>query len=151
MTALIVAVLIACGPMLVPLIDGEQAPAGEEAAASPPAAPPAAPATPDPTRAPGAVIVTGRASWYGTGPGAGHAAAGPALRSALGKHWRGTHLTIWYGKAHVDVVIDDWCQCSYRKPGEKTIDLSDEDFGTLTDFGKGPQLQRGVIRVVVTR
>jgi hypothetical protein len=87
------------------------------------------------------------ATWYGTGPGAGHAAAGPALRSALGHGWRGTRLIIWYRGHHVTVVVDDWCACGHGH----LIDLSDEDFGTLTDFGKGPELQRGVIRVVVTR
>ena len=40
------------------------------------------------------LAVSGQATWYATGPGAGDAAAGPALRQALGKHWRGTLVQV---------------------------------------------------------
>jgi rare lipoprotein A (peptidoglycan hydrolase) len=80
----------------------------------------------------------GNATWYGTGPGAGHAAAGPRLRVG---HWRGSHVRVCHAGKCVNVVLDDWCKCA---SGDRVIDLSDEDFSQLAN------LSEGVIRVTVT-
>ena len=85
--------------------------------------------------------LAGTATWYGTGPGAGHAAAGPGLRSYLGADWRGTRVQVCAGAQCVSVRVTDWCAC----PGKRVIDLSDEDFSRLAS------LSRGVINVTVTR
>jgi len=85
-----------------------------------------------------AAEVTGNATWYGTGPGAGHAAAGPGLRFG---DWRGRRVTVSHGGRSVVVVLDDWCAC---RSGNRIIDLSDEDFSRLAS------LSEGVIRVTVT-
>jgi rare lipoprotein A (peptidoglycan hydrolase) len=89
--------------------------------------------------------LTGHATWYGTGPGAGTAAAGPALRAALGPHWRGQRVRVCrVGFAYRCVVVRlrDWCWCPVRG---RLVDLSDEDFRRL-----GP-LWLGVVRVRVVR
>lgn len=83
--------------------------------------------------------VTGPATWYGTGPGRGHAAAGPRLRAMLGLKWRGQTVTVCL-KRCVSVVVDDWCACGKGR----VIDLSDEDFRSLAP------LSRGVIKVTVS-
>lgn len=86
--------------------------------------------------------IAGKATWYGTGPGRGHAAAGPALRHVLGSHWRGMKVRVCNLSNHcVRVVLDDWCGCPYGR----VIDLSDEDFRSLAP------LWRGVISVNVWR
>ena len=87
-----------------------------------------------------ALAVSGQATWYGTGPGAGHAAAGPALRQALGKDWRGKVVQVCADRC-VTVKLTDWCLCR----GQRVIDLSDEDFSRLAP------LTAGVIRVTVSR
>ncbi len=84
------------------------------------------------------VLLTGQATWYGTGPGAGHAAAGPELRNALGPDWRGTRLEVCHAGRCVMVTVDDWCAC-----GDKLIDLSDEDFTELAP------LSAGIVRVTI--
>jgi len=86
-----------------------------------------------------ALALIGTATWYGTGPGAGHAAAGPELRRALGPGWRGTTVQVCADRC-VTVVVDDWCGC----PGGRVIDLSDEDFARLAP------LSVGVLRVTVS-
>ena len=87
------------------------------------------------------VPVTGQATWYAYHEG--QAAAGPWLRRALGKHWRGTNVTVWRGKAHIRVTLTDWCWCP---KGHRVIDLDIRDFAKLGD----PYLD-GVIDVRVTR
>ncbi len=82
-------------------------------------------------------LVTGLATWYGTGPGRGHAAAGSELRTG---DWRGRHVEVCHGDRCVGVVLDDWCACG----GARIIDLSDEDFARLAP------LSAGVISVTVT-
>ena len=84
-----------------------------------------------------AFALIGTATWYGTGPGAGHAAAGPELRRALGPGWRGTTVQVCADRC-VTVVLDDWCACR-----DRVIDLSDEDFARLAP------LSAGVLRVTV--
>ena len=44
-------------------------------------------------------------------PGGLYAAAGPALRAAIGSDWRGRVVRIWNGPLHVDVTLADWCAC----------------------------------------
>lgn len=48
-----------------------------------------------------------------------YAAAGPALRAALGPSWRGRRVTVHSGVRSVTVVLSDWCACG----GGHTIDL----------------------------
>jgi hypothetical protein len=88
-----------------------------------------------------APIVRGQATWYATGPGRGDAAAGPALRRALGKRWRGSLVHVCAKGRCVQVRLSDWCACS----GKRVIDLSDEDFKRLAP------LSTGVIKVEVSR
>jgi hypothetical protein len=77
-------------------------------------------------------VISGVASWYcraGSSPcttnhpdGAGfdaYAAAGPALRAAIGPDWRGTIITV----DGIRVKLIDWCQCYRGEPGEKLLDL----------------------------
>ena len=86
-----------------------------------------------------ALALIGTATWYGTGPGAGHAAAGPELRRALGPGWRGTTVQVCANGRCLTTVIDDWCACPNR-----LIDLADEDFARLAP------LSAGVLRVTVS-
>ena len=86
------------------------------------------PATTKPSRA-----LTGRATWYAYRPG--QAAAGPALRRALGKSWRGRTVTV-NGQR---VTLTDWCACG----GGRIIDLDSRTFAALAP------LSRGVMRVKV--
>lgn len=86
-----------------------------------------------------AATVSGQATWYGTGPGTGHAAAGPGLRRSLGADWRGTKVRVCSAGRCVSVRLTDWCACRDRR----IIDLSDEDFRRLAP------LSRGVIEVEV--
>jgi rare lipoprotein A (peptidoglycan hydrolase) len=83
--------------------------------------------------------VTGTATWYATGPGAGHAAAGSELRRTPGSDWRGTTVQVCAERCVV-VRLTDWCAC----PGQRVIDLSDEDFARLAP------LSVGVLRVTVS-
>jgi rare lipoprotein A (peptidoglycan hydrolase) len=83
------------------------------------------------------LAVSGQATWYAEA-GQGHAAAGPALRHALGKNWRGKSVQVCADRC-VTVRLTDWCACR----GERVIDLSDEDFQRLAP------LTAGVIRVTV--
>lgn len=81
--------------------------------------------------------VTGKATWYVWHPG--QAAAGPALRAALGKNWRGAYVRACTATRCVRVRLTDWCAC----PGGRVIDLDVRAFATLA----APS--RGVIRVKV--
>ena len=84
------------------------------------------------------VAVSGQATWYATGPGQGHAAAGPELRRALGKDWRGQSVQVCADRC-ITVRLTDWCACGHGR----VIDLSDEDFARLAP------LRAGVIHVTV--
>jgi hypothetical protein len=81
--------------------------------------------------------ISGTATWYATGPGAGHAAAGPALRTG---DWRGRHVTVCGGRGCVPVVLDDFCQCY----GTRVIDLATSDFARLAP------LSQGIVTVTIT-
>jgi rare lipoprotein A (peptidoglycan hydrolase) len=85
----------------------------------------------------------GYATWYGTGPDGLYAAAGPALRAALGRHWRGSHVLVCRSTKCVEVRLNDWCACGPRHGYSTLLDLSDEAFAALAP------LSRGVIRVAV--
>ena len=96
------------------------------------------------TKAPRApkVSLTGRrikglASWYcsntspcrvGFPPGSKVAAAGPALRAAIGGSqsspaYRNKSVIVCGSKGCMNIKLVDWCQCYYKQPNEKLIDL----------------------------
>jgi rare lipoprotein A (peptidoglycan hydrolase) len=75
--------------------------------------------------------LSGVASWYAAPVGT--AAAGPALRAALGRSWRGRTVTVTRGGASVRVLLDDWCQCY----GTRLVDLSRDAFAALGDPSLG--------------
>ena len=81
--------------------------------------------------------VRGVATWYSRESGG--AAAGPGLRRALGKGWRGKIVTVCAAKC-VRVRLDDWCLCS---KGERLVDLAAGDFARIA------ALSRGVVKVDV--
>ena len=83
----------------------------------------------------------GIASWYRT-PGL-TAAAGPALRRAIGR-WRGARVVVCAGEC-VAVTLTDWCQCHRGERSERVIDLSDEAFSRLAP------LAAGLVRVRIER
>jgi hypothetical protein len=76
--------------------------------------------------------ISGAASWYcragwspctvgfpDVGGVDAYAAAGPALRAAIGKSWRGKVVTV----DGLRVKLIDWCQCHRGEPNEKLLDL----------------------------
>lgn len=84
--------------------------------------------------------ITGIASWYRYVPGG--AAAGPALRRALGPGWRGTVVTVCAGDRCVyGIALSDWCGCNTAN--EKLIDLDRASFAQLADPS------RGIVKVTV--
>ena len=70
----------------------------------------------------------------------GHAAAGPALRAALGRGWRGTRVTVC-GRGCASVVLSGW-----MRSADKLVDLDASDFRAVCG-----SLSRGVCRVSVQR
>jgi len=82
--------------------------------------------------------LAGQATWYRWRPG--EAAAGPALRAALGPGWRGTRVTVCAGAGCVEVRLTDFM--ASRIPG-RLVDLDARAFNAL-----GP-LSVGVLRVTV--
>lgn len=82
--------------------------------------------------------IAGLATWYAYVPGG--AAAGPALRAALGRHWRGRKVSVCVtGGNCVSVTLSDWCLCS----SARVVDLDVRSFAQLA------RLSRGVIHVTV--
>ena len=77
----------------------------------------------------------GVTTWYAYR--SGQAAAGAGLRAAIGRGWRGTHVTV----NGIPAVLTDWMG---TKDPAKIIDLDDGLFRAAC----GP-LSRGVCRVVV--
>jgi hypothetical protein len=76
--------------------------------------------------------ITGTATHYAYHEG--QAAAGPALRKALGKGWRGTKVAVCL-KAHCEeVVLTDSCWCP---KGNRIIDLDKRDFAKYAPLGQG--------------
>jgi hypothetical protein len=84
--------------------------------------------------------LSGWASFYGAPPGT--AAAGPALRAFLGKHWRGSVVRVCATRC-VRLTLITTCQCLRGTAHERIIDLSERAFAALGDPS------RGLIRVVV--
>ena len=96
--------------------------------------------TPKPTSRPRAstrpTVVTkhalrGNATWYRYVPGG--AAAGPNLRKAMGKHWRGQIVTVCR-RSCVRVRLSDWCLC---RRGNRIIDLDHRTFDALGSLSEG--------------
>jgi len=104
-------------------------------------------ATPTPRpvsgRISGAQHLFGQASWYclpGVSScmarhptGGPYAAAGPALRAALGPGWRNRRVRICAGGHCVSVILADWCRCS----ANRVIDLYSDMFDRLAPLGAG--------------
>lgn len=86
--------------------------------------------------------ISGYATWHATGRDGAYAAAGPLLRRAIGKGWRGTQVLVCHGRPSrcLVVTLNDWCLCSH---GDRLVDLSDEAFRYLAP------LSRGVLKVQV--
>ena len=82
--------------------------------------------------------VSGDATWLRTKPGT--AAAGPALRKALGRNWRGKWVNVTAHGRTIRVKLTDWCACGHGR----VIDLDKASFARLAP------LSQGVLRVVVT-
>ena len=76
---------------------------------------------------------SGHATWYRWHPG--EAAAGPALRRALGR-WRGRVVHV----NGIPVRLTDWCQCY----GSRLVDLD------VRTFARIASPSRGVVKVTVT-
>lgn len=95
-------------------------------------------------------VVSGNASWYclsgrsactrGYGPECLCAAAGPAVRAALGD-WRGRLVTVSTSRASVTLRLVDFCSC----PGGRVLDLYASVMG-----GLGVPLSAGVVDVEVS-
>lgn len=94
-------------------------------------------AIPPPVRSRLAHVVKGNATWYRWH--VGEAAAGPALRAALGSHWRGSRVRVCAGIRCVSVVLSDFCACN----DHRVVDLDVRSFARLADPS------RGVLAVVV--
>lgn len=92
-------------------------------------------AKPTPRPRPGGVVVRGWAVWYPTGRDGLYAAAGPALRKALGPGWRGQKVLVCRHRRCVEVKLNDFCRCNTGR--RKLIDLSDEAFRWLAPLGRG--------------
>lgn len=80
--------------------------------------------------------VSGDATWLNAAPGT--AAAGPALRQALGPHWRGVVVTVSANGHAIRVKLADWMRA------DRLIDLSAASFRQLAP------LSQGVVTVTVS-
>ena len=104
-----------------------------------PAAKAAPKATPRPTAKPrlmtpklGVHAISGISTWYKYVPGG--AAAGPALRAALGSGWRGRKVSVCVtGGNCISVTLSDWCACG----SGRVIDLDRASFAALADPSRG--------------
>lgn len=71
------------------------------------------------------------------------AAAGPALRTAIGgiessRAYVGKTVRVCNGTNNcVNVKLVDWCQCHYKKVGEKVIDLYKDAWDAIVGNGMG--------------
>ena len=91
-----------------------------------------------PQTAIGTALVSGWATFYDAP--AGHAAAGPLLRSG---DWRGRLVTVCAGERCLVTRLSDWCACGDRHGVPTLIDLARVDFARLGSTS------RGVLRVIV--
>ena len=85
--------------------------------------------------------IPGVASWYDYRPR--QAAAGPALREALGPSWRGQVVTVCAATC-TKVRLTDWCQCYKGQRRERIIDLDRRSFVVL-----GVLPSRGIAKVKI--
>lgn len=90
----------------------------------PPPAVAVASKTPAPSKAPGSRNLRGTATWYRWHRG--EAAAGPALRRALGSHWRGRSVRVCSVDC-ITVRLTDWCLCR----DDRLVDLDRRSFAKL--------------------
>jgi hypothetical protein len=81
--------------------------------------------------------VVGTATWYRWHRN--EAAAGPALRRALGRSWRGSVVDVCADARCVRVRLTDWCGC----PRGRVVDLDARSFARLVP------LSVGTVRVTV--
>ena len=125
------------------------APGAPEAEPAPSSYPPALSpvATGSAMTAPGAPPSVRGYATVDPGQGQGHAAAGPALRRALGGDpaFRGKLVTVVKGDRSIRVRLSDWCACGDRHGTDTVIDLDETDFRTLT--GRGPGI--AIVRVIL--
>jgi hypothetical protein len=75
------------------------------------------------------------ATWFAAPRGT--AAAGPALRAALGKGWRGERVRVCSGGECVTVRLTDWCACGPRHGTPTLIDLGRDSFSRLAPLSSG--------------
>jgi hypothetical protein len=89
-------------------------------------------------------LLHGVATYYDNGPGL-YAAAGPALRHALGTGWRGSVIKVCANERSqcVKVRLTDFCKCGPRHGKQTLLDLSPAAFRALAP------LSRGVLEVTV--
>lgn len=78
----------------------------------------------------------GVATWYDA-PTRRDAAAGPALRDALGSDWRGRWVTVSAAGRSTLVRLTDWCACGDRHGSPTVLDLDDAAFARLAPLGTG--------------
>ena len=87
-----------------------------------------------PLSAVGSVQLGGVATWFDAAQGT--AAAGPALRNALGSDWRGSIVTVC-ADGCVTVRLTDWCACGDRNGKDTLIDLDRRDFARIAPLSAG--------------
>ena len=108
-------------------------------ASSAPAATPVRIPAPTERAASRAGSIRGVGTWYRYVPGG--AAAGPALRAALGPGWRGMTVAVCVtdggAMACVRVRLTDWCACRDRPGGPTLVDLDAGAFAALMPLSRG--------------
>ncbi len=77
--------------------------------------------------------LAGSATWYRWR--LGQAAAGPRLRAALGRYWRGKYVVVHANGRAVRLRLTDWCSCGYAR----IIDADSRAFAVLAPLSKGVQ------------
>lgn len=82
--------------------------------------------------------ISGPATWYDA-PSIHDAAAGPRLRKALGRDWRGSLMQVCGKSSCITVILSDWCACGHGR----VIDLDDRAFARLAP------LSQGIVRVSI--
>lgn len=98
--------------------------------------------TPRARQRPSHGLLKGYATWFATGRDGYYGAAGPVLRRALGKGWRGDHVLVCKGDRCLEVILNDWCACGPRNGLPTLIDLSDEAFRWLAPLSRGVMVVR---------
>jgi hypothetical protein len=100
-------------------------------------------------------LVAGTATWYclpgqsvcpWMAQGGNYAAAGPALRAALGAHWRGTTVVVSGRGQTVSVKLIDWCACG----GGHVIDLFASAMSQFVGADKTGRPLRGGFQASIT-